>query len=450
MVAALVLLVLVAAGYTWYQYNAVDETAVPQVEVHWGIGLPLVEYEWHAPVLGGLLHRELRQSYPEKLLETLTWSHRPEGGEALITPAGYESTATLRRGASEILFRGPAAQWQDELTRDAGTYTLEVFCEKPQAEGAGYGSFLFSCTFTVEPPAEPEPPPEPEPEPVMEIGKSALQQGDIFTLRLANLPDGVQPTASTELGMAVFTPEPEEENAWFVAIPVGNARQPGEYPVQVQAGEQSWEASVTVLPFEFEEQNLIIDVTDPVIGEANSPAAYEEYRQKIPPLFETYDTERYWNGLFIEPTTGWISTQFGMIRYTNGDWKNPRYHTGMDIAAAEGTEIVVPAGGRVVLAEYLLNTGNTAVIEHGGGLKSYYFHMSELFIEADDVVEQGEPLGLVGTTGYSTGPHLHYELRIGNQPVSPAMLADAGAGLYSLMAPAQAGDGEAGADDEAG
>jgi murein DD-endopeptidase MepM/ murein hydrolase activator NlpD len=262
-------------------------------------------------------------------------------------------------------------------------------------------------------------------------GKDVLQQGDIFVINLKYVPKDVKPVATTTLGMAQFVNTNEGE--WFCAVPIANAQAVGEYNVLVEVGEEVFEKNLTVEEFEFDEQNLIIDNTAPEITEANSDEAYAEYRQKIPPLFETFDEEIYWNGEFIRPVEGgWISTEFGSIRYTNGNYENPRYHYGMDIAVGEGTPIVAPNNGRVVLAEYLLNTGNTIVIEHGGGLKSYYFHMVELVAKPDDMVQKGDLIGKVGTTGYSTGNHLHFEMRIGDAAISPSMLLESGAGLYSI------------------
>jgi murein DD-endopeptidase MepM/ murein hydrolase activator NlpD len=259
-----------------------------------------------------------------------------------------------------------------------------------------------------------------------------LAQGDIVALRLVHIPPEVTPFAETELGMAIFTPD--GAGAWRAAIPVGNTQSPGRYDLRVQAGDRSFDLAVTVLPFDFVEQNLIVDTGSAAISEASSPAAYREYREKIPPLFETYDAERYWKDAFSIPTTGRISTEFGTIRYTNGDYTRSRTHNGMDIAVPEGTPVFAPNAGRVVMAERLLNTGNTIVIEHGGGLKSYYFHLSRIDVSPDDMVEKGALIGAVGSTGYSTGPHLHYEMRIGNRAINPSMLFDAGAGLYSVDA----------------
>jgi len=281
------------------------------------------------------------------------------------------------------------------------------------------GWFVFEYTFSFDVPA---------PDPVLQTGRLELAQGEILILQLTHVPDGIKPKAQTELGLAVFLSNGDGE--WIAAAPVGNTRQPGKYPVKIDVGNFSWEISVAVQSFPFKTQNLIINTSNPVISEANSAKAYQQYREKIPPLFDTFDETVYWKGTFIEPTAGRISTEFGMTRYTNSDWSNPRYHWGVDIAAGKGTPVKATNDGRVVLAEYLLNTGNTVVIEHGGGLKSYYYHMDSLQASNGQIVQKGSVIGTVGSTGYSTGAHLHFEMRIGNQAINPTMLFNDSASLY--------------------
>ena len=104
----------------------------------------------------------------------------------------------------------------------------------------------------------------------------------------------------------------------------------------------------------------------------------------------------------------------------------------MDIAAPSGTTVLAPNNGRVVFAEYLLNTGNTLVIEYGGGLKSYFYHLSVIDVKPDDMVTKGQKVAEVGSTGYSTGPHLHYEMRVGRQSLDPTPLSDGSSELFFL------------------
>jgi len=338
---------------------------------------------------------------------------------SFVTPEGFDAAYELFLDGQRIS-SGNARQWREELYEEPGDYKLLISLEKPRESFEGFGSFAFCVHFTI-----------PVPEPEFFAGRLSLTQGEIFVLKLTNVSPDVTPAAKTELGLSIFTPRGAGE--WFAAIPVGNTRRPGNYKVNVNAGKFEWEVSVSVAAYDFSTQNLIIDTTNPVITEANSPAAYQQYREKIPPLFDTYDEQIYWEDTFIRPVSGGrITTQFGAIRYTNSNWSNPRHHWGVDIAADTGTPVAAPNHGRVVLAEYLLNTGFTIAIEHGGGLKSYYYHMDSINVSAGDMVQKGARIGAVGSTGYSTGPHLHFEMRIGNQAVNPIILFDGSASLYHV------------------
>jgi murein DD-endopeptidase MepM/ murein hydrolase activator NlpD len=381
-----------------------------------GTALSPAESEWRAPVLWGAVYKRLTRQDPAAAKDLGVLGQSP-AALSLSLPEGTGWRAVLAGNDGVVLdvMRGDTA-----FAVPAGEYMLTITDVVPARPRAGYGSFVYRCSFSIEEP----------PKPALLTGKLALEQGDIVSLKLVYIPKGITPSAETPLGPVVFTPE--DEGAWRAAIPISNAQSPGRYTIDVLAGDTGFAVDVFVRSFDFVEQNLIIDTSDPVISEANSPAAYQEYREKIPPLFETFDAERYWEGVFEIPAVGRVSTEFGTIRYTNGNRANPRRHNGMDIAAPEGTPVRAPNAGRVVMAERLLNTGNTIVIEHGGGLKSYFFHMSRLDVAPGEMVEKGALLGAIGSTGYSTGPHLHYETRIGNKPISPSMLFNADAGLYSV------------------
>jgi murein DD-endopeptidase MepM/ murein hydrolase activator NlpD len=95
------------------------------------------------------------------------------------------------------------------------------------------------------------------------------------------------------------------------------------------------------------------------------------------------------------------------------------FHPGQDIAAPHGTPVLAPADGRVVEAGWKNGYGQTVVINHGNGLSTRYGHMSKILAKVGDAIKIGQVIGLVGSTGRSTGPHLHYEVRLGDLPVSP-------------------------------
>ena len=94
-------------------------------------------------------------------------------------------------------------------------------------------------------------------------------------------------------------------------------------------------------------------------------------------------------------------------------------HKGQDISAPMGTPVKAAADGVVVIAGWLKGYGNVVYIDHGNGISTRYGHLSRIDVTLGQTIRQGEQLGLVGSTGRSTGPHLHYEVRINGQPTSP-------------------------------
>jgi murein DD-endopeptidase MepM/ murein hydrolase activator NlpD len=94
-------------------------------------------------------------------------------------------------------------------------------------------------------------------------------------------------------------------------------------------------------------------------------------------------------------------------------------HTGIDISAGTGTSIRAASAGTVVSAGWRGGYGKCVVISHSGGLATLYAHQSEILVEVGQTVKRGEVIGKVGSTGYSTGPHLHFEVRANGSPVDP-------------------------------
>jgi murein DD-endopeptidase MepM/ murein hydrolase activator NlpD len=118
------------------------------------------------------------------------------------------------------------------------------------------------------------------------------------------------------------------------------------------------------------------------------------------------------------PVEGKLTTDFAEIRYVNDELSSSR-HSGIDLAAPRGTDIKAPNNGKVTLAmNGLLSTGNTLVIDHGMGLFTSYYHLDSISVKEGDVVEKGSIVGKVGSTGFSTGPHLHYAVSIYNTYVN--------------------------------
>ncbi|MGQ9631175.1 MAG: peptidoglycan DD-metalloendopeptidase family protein [bacterium] len=132
--------------------------------------------------------------------------------------------------------------------------------------------------------------------------------------------------------------------------------------------------------------------------------------EKLAGILGVITSERFWRGRFDLPLQGMVVSPFGerrLYKHFPGG-----YHSGVDIAGEEGDPVLASNSGRVAFVGYLKLRGNTVVIDHGWSVYTLYAHLSEFAAAVDDIVEKGDVIGRVGSTGISTGPHLHWELRV--------------------------------------
>jgi murein DD-endopeptidase MepM/ murein hydrolase activator NlpD len=150
------------------------------------------------------------------------------------------------------------------------------------------------------------------------------------------------------------------------------------------------------------------------------PETIAEEDEIINNVLTQYTIERYWEGKFQYPIDEpFINGYFGQRRNYN-DGAFYYYHTGIDFEVrAPNLNIYAPAAGKVVLTEEMVVRGNAILIDHGWGVYSGYWHLAEFNVEVGDYVQPGDLLGIIGNTGRSLGPHLHFEIDIGGTPVNP-------------------------------
>ncbi len=279
-----------------------------------------------------------------------------------------------------------------------------------------------TSTPTPEPTETPSPTPEPRaPAPATD----GLPQGRTTVLRTPRGPA----TGATAVFRGRAYPMATDAASFWIPIGVGADVEPGAYTIKVtlvDAGGATLETrnyTLNVVTFAFPYENLDVAVggpnglrsTDEVVQEENTRAA----------IYAKVTPDKLWNGPFIMPAAGPISTEFGTGRSYNGG-PVTNHHSGTDIAAPEGAPIVAAAPGRVVFAGLLATRGNTVIVDHGLGVFTSYSHMSRMDAQPGQVVAAGQQLGLVGMTGLATGPHLHWELVVGGQNVDPVQWTYAG------------------------
>ena len=178
---------------------------------------------------------------------------------------------------------------------------------------------------------------------------------------------------------------------------------------------------LTVAERDYGVQELKVDERMVTLSPEDEKRAERENRL-IRSVLAGVSRERLWSLPFSYPVPGKISGPFGVRRVFNGKPRN--YHGGIDMAAPRGAPVVAAAGGRVALTGNFFFTGNTVLLDHGFGLFTAYFHMDSVAVVEGEAVEPGVVLGLVGSTGRSTGPHLHWSVYVAGVRADPVSLVD--------------------------
>ncbi len=157
-----------------------------------------------------------------------------------------------------------------------------------------------------------------------------------------------------------------------------------------------------------QKQRIMMDRSKGKEDNAKRAAAYAE---------ADHEVEQLWEGIFIRPTEGWLTSPFGKYREYNTGVR--RHHYGTDIANAVGTPIYASNSGIVTLADRLHIYGNAVILNHGQGVSTSYNHLSEIHVKVGERVEKGQRIGLMGSTGQSTGSHLHWGMVVNGVAVAP-------------------------------
>ncbi len=169
----------------------------------------------------------------------------------------------------------------------------------------------------------------------------------------------------------------------------------------------------------FDRQDLTV-TSGSSMADAGSSQNLDDDNKVIAQAVQDSPQQLLFTGGFVMPTEGRISTQYGMRRYTNGKYTSA--HSGYDIAADEGDPAVAAGSGRIVYAGKLKFYGNSVIIAHGFNIFSYYNHLSVISVETGQTVSTGEKIGEIGSTGYATGPHLHFNIKVNGVNIDPAVL----------------------------
>ena len=204
-------------------------------------------------------------------------------------------------------------------------------------------------------------------------------------------------------------------------IGVDLAEPPGIYPVTLTDHEgvrlkPIRDYRIKVLPQKFGTQELNVP-QETVDLDPATLARVEKEKAEVAALLDKVTEEKLWESRFLVPTEGKIEGAFGRMRILNGQPRSP--HNGEDIAAPLGAAVHASNTGKVILADDLFFSGKSLILDHGWGIFTMYFHLSEIGVQLGAVVKKGQLIGRVGATGRATGPHLHWGLRLSGARVNP-------------------------------
>jgi murein DD-endopeptidase MepM/ murein hydrolase activator NlpD len=211
----------------------------------------------------------------------------------------------------------------------------------------------------------------------------------------------------------------------LVGVPIDTS--PGSYEMAVRAKDADGRTSGGQLPLTiarspFETRRLTVDprFVEPPASELER---IKREAKTLADIFVHVTPGRLWNGPFAPPVPGSATSSFGRLTILNGVSRTR--HLGTDFRAAEGTPVVAPNAGKVVLADDYYFSGNTVILDHGDGLYSLIAHLSRVGVKPGALLQRGDRVGDSGATGRVTGPHLHWAVRLESVSVDPLSLMTA-------------------------
>lgn len=250
------------------------------------------------------------------------------------------------------------------------------------------------------------------------VSPNPAQLGDTLTVTTTTT-EAIATPPQVSLGSDTYPSFEVAPGRYRTLVPTSPLTPPGALTLSVSHGSDLQRLNVPLSNRDFPLQHITLSNDSSGGGwvatdrEIDAVTAFKEVLSPI----------KLWQGAFSAPSTGEVSSIYGVRRTYNGELATDYYHRGVDYAAPTGAPVVAPAGGVVVLVgnhnEGFVVHGNTVGLDHGQGVTSIFLHLSSIDVQEGDTVQAGDLIGRIGTTGASTGPHLHWGLYVHGIAVDP-------------------------------
>jgi len=251
-----------------------------------------------------------------------------------------------------------------------------------------------------------------------EISPSEIKPGDAFVIKITGTKTLRLPAASLKGRRFYFS---RCGDGCFLAIgSTGIRTMPGVYTIKLRAGKKKKNLHLIVAQNSFTTTELTLP-DDQVFLSKKDIKRVKRENKRLKQIFQKVSQSRYEES-FILPLENDISTPFGIKRILNKKWIS--IHRGVDVTGKDKEEVKASNNGRVALAEELFFGGNTIILDHGLGIYTIYMHLSNFNANVGEMVSKGDIIGFVGSSGRSTGPHLHFGVKVMNMSANPVSLIE--------------------------
>ena len=376
---------------------------------------------WQVPLLGGRLDKVFASpaTLTVQKLGTLYTAH-PD-----ITLPDWASytTLTIQTAVGSVVFAGSVSEYQSFLFPANGEYKAEMTLWRvpkggmaTQFEGGSTGAlrknlglerpakptgwYRYSFRFTLQASAD------------IAFSAERVEQGGIVGVRISGMTGDTAPTVETDLGNVQCV---RAADGWRAYIPAAYNASSGGHAVNVTVNSETLTHTLVVLPKDFGTVEV-----DP--EPAATDAANAEFRNAVWGLYEAPAREKLWVGGFMNPAENSMTlVDYGQVKVTNGQQGSRSNST--KLYTIPGEPCRAPANGVVVLARNLALTGNTVVIDHGAGMRSYLYGLQTLSVSEGQTVEKGQAVGALGE-------ELTMDYKLGSKSVNPWLLFQTSGGLF--------------------